>query len=86
MVGLHACLEFSLYRQCHIERDQGYKFQQEMADVFFDLLARNPLAKRFGVFDSFALANILRAETAVPRVITQRHASGALPTDNQALP
>jgi hypothetical protein len=42
------------------ERDRVYKFQQEMADRLIYLLARNPLATRFGVFDSFALANILR--------------------------
>jgi hypothetical protein len=82
---IQPCLQLLLRSQSDIERDRVHHFQQYVSDDVINLGARYTLAKRLGILDSLALANVLRAQASLTQVITQCHTSAALATDDQAL-
>jgi hypothetical protein len=62
-----------LHGKRDFESEWTHCLNQQFTNGFIDPSPRNPLTERLGMFDSFALARILRPQPAVADVIANRH-------------
>ena len=82
---LDSCLEFLLDRQSDFERERSHALHQKLAHGMIDLISDHSLADRYGVLDAITLADVLRHEAVLARVVSDRHSAPADATDYQTL-
>ena len=82
---IEARLQFLLHGERDFQSDRIHQFQQDIADDSINVGARDALAERFGIFDAFALTDVLRAQAFAPRMVAKRHSAAAFAADDQAL-
>jgi hypothetical protein len=62
-----------LDRQSDIERKRSDAFHQQLADGMVNMLSHDTLAERDRLFDGLALADVVRQDSALACVVTDRH-------------
>ncbi len=82
---VHSGLKFLLDRQSDFERQGSDALHQQLADGLVDSLSHHMLADGDGMFDAVTLANIIRYDSAVASVVSNRHPASAAATDHHAL-
>jgi hypothetical protein len=71
-----------MHAKRYFKSDWTHCLDQQLTNDFIDPTSRNLLTARLGMFDSFALTEILRPQPAVTDVIANRHPLAAAATED----